>query len=196
MMPGDDRGFTLLEILVVLAVCGLLFAGLAQTLGFTLRAWGTQKAMIERDGDLDAVDRTLRGLIVRMELGDPRSETAPVVGNARSMLFLTELPIGSGALATRQVDAALRVDGDHRLILRWVPHYRTLLGVPRVTDTELLHNVDHIELSYWPRQDGTRWQPGWDARDLPALVRIRIVFRQGDPRQWPDIVAAPMQEIT
>jgi prepilin-type N-terminal cleavage/methylation domain-containing protein len=196
-MARNDRGFTLLEILVVLVVCGLLFAGLAQTLGFTLRAWGTQGAMIERDGDLDAVDRTLRGLIVRMELGDPRSETAPLVGNARSMLFLTELPIGSGALATREVDAALRVEGDHRLVLRWVPHYRTLLGVPpRVTDTDLLRNVDHIELSYWPRRDGTRWLAGWDERELPALVRIRIVFRQGDARQWPDIVAAPMQEMT
>src|ERR1700756_2942831 len=66
------RGFTLLEILVALAVFAFLVLGLTQGTQFGLRAWHAQAETIQATADLDTTDRVLRQLIERM---DPGTET-------------------------------------------------------------------------------------------------------------------------
>ena len=62
-------------------------------------------------------------------------------------------------------------------------------------ENELLQGVDHLDLSYLrPASSGGGWLDKWTGPTLPELVRIHIVFRKGDRRHWPDIVAAPMRE--
>jgi general secretion pathway protein J len=88
--------------------------------------------------------------------------------------------------------ATLKVDASHRLVLRWWPslHARRLRPQPPApTETELLRGVSRIELSFW--RTGGNWVSSWQSADLPALVRVRLQFPRGDPRHWPDIVAAP-----
>ena len=55
----------------------------------------------------------------------------------------------------------------------------------------LLDDVDAINLDYW---DGSAWRGQWKETAPPSLIRIRIVFPEGDPRRWPDIVAAPARD--
>jgi prepilin-type N-terminal cleavage/methylation domain-containing protein len=49
-------GFTLLEVLVALAVMGLLLFGLVQGSHFVLLGWDRQTRLAARTEDLDAVD--------------------------------------------------------------------------------------------------------------------------------------------
>lgn len=194
-MTRNDRGFTLLEVLVALVVVSFLVLGLAQGVRFGLHAWNAQGRVLARQNGLDAVDRTLRGLIARMQPGG--LVTAPTIaGTADRLAFVTELPVGAGDAGPRTAAVALTVDGSHRLLLRWTPDPQAIpLLVPPRHTVVLLSDVERLAISYWlPLSHGGGWVTQWDQPYLPALVRLRIVFRHGDRRLWPDIVAAPMQQ--
>ena len=69
---------------------------------------------------------------------------------------------------------------------------RVHLGYPAAAaERELLSGVDRIDISYF---EDSGWHTRWQQPGPPALIRIRIVFLDGDPRHWPDIVAAPIRE--
>ena len=192
--PGADAGFTLLEILVSLIVLALIILGLAQGLRFGILALHRQSSVIDQHADLDAVDRTLRNLIEQINPGT--THDAPQIrGNGSTMEFTSQLPYGAAAaLPDRQAEIRLLVDGANRLVLRWAPYsHATYLVPPLPSDTPLLQNVDRIELSYWARAGAPGWRRSWDRPEVPALIRIHIVFVKGTALVWPDIVAAPQR---
>lgn len=186
-MSVREGGFTLLELLVALVVLGFILAGLSQGAQFGLLAAGSQTRTVAERGELDAVDRAVRHLIQEM---DPGRAGAPpgLRGTASSLAFTSALPTAS-ALPVRQAAIVLAAEGG-RLVLRATPRFP---GVGASMETELLRDVERLEASYWSRGAQPRWVSSWAERDLPALVRLRLVFPPGDRRRWPDIVAAPMR---
>jgi general secretion pathway protein J len=194
MALTEDRrpnGFTLLELLVALTVLGFLFAGLAQGVHFGLLAWATETHLTGGNDDFNTLDSTLRHLI---EVADPGDDldSAPFAANRDRLDCITVLPNAYGGMLGRRIRATLLVDADHRLMLRWQPSARAtrLRGPPEPTETELLRGVSRIELAFW--RPGGAWVSAWRSPDLPTLVRVRLHFPPGDPRRWPDIVAAPI----
>jgi general secretion pathway protein J len=197
MRPGRQAGFTLLEIVTVLAILGMLVLVLAEGTGFGLRAWNTQNRLIESNADLDSLDRGLRQLVAGLDpLADGR--TPPVEGAADRVAFAADLPSAAGVLSGRRVTVGLGVDAGGRLVLRWTPAPHAVRLRPiQANETELTHNVSHLDMAYFgPAQDGAApsWNRTWSELTPPLLVRFRIVFKDGDPRHWPDIVVAPMQQ--
>ena len=192
MNTGRTAGFTLLEILVALVVLGFLMVGLSQGVRFGLTAWGMQERLINQRGDLDAVDRALRQFVARMDPGT-RADPPRVAGTQAEFAFTAALPsVADGGSA----DMLLTVDPAHRFVLRWLPHLharRTTPPPPPRVET-LLEGVGRVRFAYWrPSAAGGGWVGAWDGKSLPGLVRIQIVFPEGDRRHWPDIVAAPLR---
>jgi general secretion pathway protein J len=184
------NGFTLLEVLVALAVFGLLLAGLNQGVRYGVRAWELQARLANRHVDLDAVDVALRQMLATADPGNG-NEGAPFTATQDRLQLVVSLPDGAAALSSRRVNATLLVDAAHRLVLRWRPwlHAEQLAPPAALTETELLRGVSRLDLAFWQRRGG--WVGEWHALNLPALIRIRIVFPPNDPRHWPDLVAAP-----
>jgi general secretion pathway protein J len=192
---AGEGGFTLLEVLVSLVVLALIILGLAQGLRFGILAFQRQSTTIDRAADLDAVDRTLRGVIEQIDPGN--AHDAPEIrGNAQNVEFTSELPAGAAAaLATREAEIRILVDRAHRLVLRWAP-YRHAIPVgspPQPTDTVLLPHVDHITISYWARSGPAHWLSTWTRPEVPALIRVRLSFPRASGMTWPDIVVAPQR---
>jgi len=188
-------GFTLLEILVVLAVLGTLIVGLAQGLRWSVQAWDRQRRALDAVAELDATDRALRGLIEQMEPGR-RNDIPDIAGTDRTLRFTTWLPMAAGQPPTRRAEVLLLVDRQHRLLLRWTPspHAEPFVRALPV-DTVLLDGVDHIQISYRSAALTAGWQSDWQSTIPPLLVRIRIAFAPADPRHWPDLVVTPMREL-
>jgi general secretion pathway protein J len=197
-MKGGRRGesgFTLLEVLVSLVVLALIVLGLSQGLRFGILAFQRQSGAIDRAADMDAVDRTLRGIIEQIDPGNAH-DAPEIQGSAHSVEFTSELPEGAtAALPTRAAEIRIMVDRHHRLILRWAPYSHAIpIGPPPPsTDTVLLAGIDHITISYWARSGPPHWLSAWSAPEVPALIRIGLSFPPGSRMEWPDIVAAPQR---
>jgi general secretion pathway protein J len=190
-----QAGFTLLETIVALVVLGLLIVGLGEGVRFGLGARRAEDSLIAKGEGLDAVDRPLRTMIAG---ADPGSFNAPatLVGGPDRISFLTELPAGAAIEGIRRVHVVLGVDPAHRLVLDWQldPHAVALRRPPH-GQVVLLNDVARLAITYSkPAAEGGGWVQQWVVPELPALVRLRFVFRAGDRRLWPDIVAAPMRE--
>jgi general secretion pathway protein J len=192
---AGEGGFTLLEVLVSLVVLALIILGLAQGLRFGMLAFQRQSTTIGRAADLDAVDRTLRGIIEQIDPGNTH-DAPDIRGNAQTVAFTSELPEGAAAaLATREAEIRILVDRAHRLVLRWAPYrHATPVGSPpQPTDTVLLPQVDRITISYWARSGPAHWLGTWTSPEVPALIRIRLSFPRASGMTWPDIVVAPQR---
>jgi len=196
---GRQTGFTLLEMLVALVVLGFLMIGLTQGVRAGLALWDAQTRRVGETAELDAAARTLRRLL--SEIAPPSSAGLATIaasnpelkGGTESLAFVGDLPTGLGI--TQRADITLELSRG-RLVLRWTPHRHELSTAPAPppTETELVSNVERLDLAYWgnsPSGQETGWQAQWDGPAIPELIRIRLVFGEKDRRRFPDLIAAP-----
>ncbi len=196
---SGECGFTLLELLVMLVVLGFLLATLTQGIRMGLRSQQTVARIQVGTAELETTARVLRRLIARASPGDPAALEGAFVGTPHAASFVTTLPDGFGALATSEAEVSLGVADSHHLELRWRPHYRRWIDTPPPPRAmPLLDGVERLDLSFWQPGPGPgpgSWVQAWNSRDMPGLVRVRVIFPAGDGRHWPDIVVAPMREL-
>lgn len=198
--PGDRQssGFTLLEMLVALVVLALLMVGLTQGVRAGLALRQAQTHRLDDTAELDAVMRLLRTLLGQLPMMPDGSRLLTTdkgevfTGAADRVNFVGNLPSGLGM--RRRADVTLSLDG-RSLVLSWRPHRHDhpFAALPQ-TRTVLLHGVERMELAYWGAPQGgasPAWQSVWESPAAPDLIRLRLVFAKGDPRHWPDLIAAP-----
>lgn len=191
-------GFTLLEMLVVVTVLGFLIIGLTQGVRTGLTLWEAQSRRVGETAELDAAARILRALLSGIA---PSPSVGPtggaggleLKGSAASLAFVGDLPTGLGT--TQRADITLELSRG-RLVLHWTPHRHELsiAAVSPPTETELVGNVERLDLAYWGTSSSgqeTGWQAEWDGPAIPELIRVRLVFSANDRRRFPDLIAAP-----
>ncbi|HZU90446.1 MAG TPA: prepilin-type N-terminal cleavage/methylation domain-containing protein, partial [Stellaceae bacterium] len=109
-----QSGFTLLEILVALAVLGLLMVGLAQGVRAGLALWQAQTRRLAQIAEIDAGERLLRNLFSSMPppfaarfAGENAAPTG-LEGTADRVSFTGELPTGLGPARRARMTLELR----------------------------------------------------------------------------------------
>jgi general secretion pathway protein J len=190
MKTRASAGFTLLEIVVALAVFGFLLVGLSQTVRFGLAAWRQDARLSDGKTDLEAVDRSLRTVIENLDPGEEAGQ--PVInGSANALTGVTRSRVPGSDLTAIPIEAGLAVSGS-RLVLRWRPyHHGEPFGPsPPSQETALIDGVARIGITYW--QASGKWVSTWHEPDLPLLVRVRVTFVAKDAPRWPDLVVAPL----
>jgi general secretion pathway protein J len=190
MTARRTAGFTLLEILVALAVFGFLLAGLSQTVRFGLTAWRQEARLSDGKTDLEAVDRSLRSIVENFAPGDDAAPP-PIDGSGDSVTGVTRLRVPGSGLTPVPVEAGLAVSG-RRLVLRWRPYHHgtALVTPPRPVETELIGGIAQFRIEYW-KSPGV-WVSRWHEPELPLLIRFRLTRSDAGGPQWPDIVVAPL----
>lgn len=180
----SERGFTLLELLVVVTILGLILVALTGGIRFAGRAWETQERMIARQGDLDAVQNVLRQLIASGQAFE---------GHAGALHFVGTLP---RALKREGLfDIVLRTAGD-RLVIDWQPHFKGAIPPGEAMETELARNVSALDFAYYfvKGEEPGGWKRESKDKKRPALIQIAL--QNADGRAWPPLVVAPMIERT
>ncbi len=183
-------GFTLLEVIVALAVFGFLLVGLSQTVRFGLTAWRQNARLADGKTDLEAVDRSLRSIVENLSPGDENARPS-IDGLPNALTGITRLRVPGMGLEPIPIEAGLAVSGT-RLVLRWRPFHHSvpLASPPLPQDTELMSGVSRLGIEYW--QPSGVWVSKWNEPDLPLLIRFRIVLAGTNAPRWPDIVVAPL----
>jgi general secretion pathway protein J len=216
MIRGREQaGFTLLELLVAMTVLGVLTGLLASGLSFGTRIWERERGKLDVATELQLVQDVLRRLLTQaLPLSSPaergRTEEPAFVGSEDSVEFLGPPPaqLLAGGVYAYRVIARTEADGV-LLVLQWRlrPPQAGTTRV-RVTNAELeeqdqlstehevilLKALNSAEFSFFgAAEEGSSptWRDKWRSSKSPQLVRLKIGFRPGDPRIWPDLLMAP-----
>ncbi|UEM24402.1 prepilin-type N-terminal cleavage/methylation domain-containing protein (plasmid) [Skermanella mucosa] len=195
-------GFTLVEMLVTLALMGLVAVVTFGGLRFGARAWETGSGRAADAGEIEAVQTFLRRQMSRMLLPEDRSARASgavLLGEARGFQFLSILPpeLGVGGIGFFRIYLDTGADNG-RLALDWALYRPDGLVVPpdaAERSRALLRGVRDIRIGYYGAvRDGEdpAWRDAWLAHDrLPSLVKLELAFAEGDRRIWPPLSVAP-----
>jgi len=201
-MSGGKRirgqaGFTLVEVVIALAVFGLLMAALAGGLGFSLKASRAGARLTETTLAMARLDDLLhreigRALRLRVD-GRPHAPLA-FAGRADGLRFpisSPSYPTEAGLYEVRFEIAALA--GRETLLYTRLPYAEGPVADADDRARALLGDLAAtIRFAYY---DGKAWQDRWqDANALPRLVRLRISEPGSGALLWPDIVVRPEAE--
>lgn len=189
-----DSGFTLVELLVALAVLALAAAIVAAGLTGAGRAWAGGDGRRQAGEAVEAAQAVLRARIeqtVPVTQGSGAFAMIDFSGSDTVLSFLAPPAVAAGEGALRHY--TLRLGGDGGLVLSSLPDGR-LNGAPPPREERILAGVGGIDLAYFGREADGRgfWRDGWQgARALPELVRLRVRFPPGDRRWWPELIIRP-----
>jgi general secretion pathway protein J len=191
-----SRGFTLVELLVVLTLIGLIFVGLFSGLHLIGRATDASDRTSAALSDVETAQTFLRRTISEaMAYLTVSAAKAPpgFAGGTQSLRFIGMLPeaLRSGGPQLIEVAASPRGDGSLDLDLSWFPPRSDRAPIRR----RLLGGAHAITFAYFgalPGVSGAKgWQQSWSGKaGPPMLVRIVVRFSPDDPRVWPDLVIA------
>jgi len=196
---NTEAGFTLVELLVGVALFSLLAILLVNNVGFGFRAWqrGTvHAAQFERTLVAQDLLRRLIGNLYPMLVTEGGTQYIDFDGGPQSLGFLADAPVvaGSGGRFRYRIFVE-RQKGGANLIMSATPELARPNDNTLTRRTVLVPDIETAEFSYFGAEVSNRvlqWQDSWIQRiDPPSLVRIRIAFRAADAQPWPDLVIAP-----
>jgi general secretion pathway protein J len=184
--PSAEAGFTLIEIVVALALAGLVSLILMHGVGLTVRGVDRLSDRVERLDQRRALEALLRRSL-ELTAAIPVFEGRPAfVGQPDSLSFLSIAEDGGPGLY--RIKLAL----DAQLPDRPLMLTRQLVGstAPRRADGVLAHHVRRLALAYFGAPTPgvkSAWHSSWhEASAPPDLVRLSL--DDGDGGSRPPIV--------
>ncbi len=198
--PGRDGGFTLVEMLVSLALLSMAAVMMFQGLGSGQRLWAGEAARVGRGETIEAAQTALRTRLERLSpvtrvAGD--ATFADIQGDEREMTFIAPPPESERPAAARRY--RLTLDSHGALLLGAAEGGLAAQDAPVYRDQVMLLDIGDLNISYYgPGPDGgaAQWWSDWKQRITPPqLVRIRADMRAGDQRVWPELVVQPAATV-
>lgn len=193
-----QTGFTLLEIIVVMALLSLVMLGL----GASLRSFASTEARVdarlERAHEFRSVVRFVQSVTERVasdkRTKDVAAGTSPYwfAGEAQSMTWLGIMParFGAGGRYFFRL-AAEPVDAGQALVLRFAP-WAPEAGFPDWAQAEsrvLVSDLQAVQFRYLDaRSPELVWLDAWTPIDhLPSKLALTVADGRAE---WPDVVVS------
>jgi len=196
--PSASAGFSLVELLVVLAIFGLMSVLLFDSLHFASRASIAGNARLDRTRDVALASAFLRRQLADIRpLPDSPQETGRQVafeGGPSGLDFVAALPgyLAPGGFQSLRVALETGRSGS-ALTLRWQPLGGETADNAKPAPSVLLDGLSTADFSYFgptaPREPPD-WHATWSgATGLPMLIRLKLVFADGYAP--PELIVAP-----
>ncbi len=198
-MRARQRGFTLLEVVVAVALFALLMGLVYGGLGTAVKAHEAAGERVDQGARLRVVSGFLRrslGSAFPMALAGRREWRMLFEGDAERVRYVADLPGYLGLGGLHEIELLARRDGeDNTLVMRRRPLTIDEEGQPAGEFQErlLLERFGGLALRYFGADDERsppRWRNDWPAgQRMPELVEVRIQDATGEP--WPPLVVQP-----
>ncbi|MGD0884288.1 MAG: prepilin-type N-terminal cleavage/methylation domain-containing protein [Thermodesulfovibrionales bacterium] len=178
-LRGSREGFTLLELMVSMAVLGLivLIVAAAMKLGFRSVEAGEKR--------MDSIERTRASLTlieyqiqseIPLFVNDNGTLKSSFTGDKTSLQFFTNYSIWGGEKGYVSVSYSVESDSAGKKILSVSEN---IIGVSNSAETRLLNGYDDIFFEYFykdPTEEEGQWVEKWpDDTSIPDKVRIHLV---------------------
>lgn len=188
-MRNRAGGFTLLEVIIGVAVLSLIAGLLFQATTIGMRTWQTVKEQARAMDDAVRVQGVLRErlqharLLATPQLG---ARHHGFLGEASRLQFLAEAPgaLGNGALANYELEVR-GSSPDATLILRW----QSPSVANEWMEEALVGELIDWRISYMGAD--LQWRSTWNASNhLPALIRIDLQQAGRRTSDWPPLIVS------
>ncbi|KRD42326.1 general secretion pathway protein GspJ [Acidovorax sp. Root275] len=189
----SSRGFTLLELLIALAVTSAVVALMFAGVGVIGRSQERNQRVIERSERMLVVSQWLGRKFDTLRLLSRRDENIFVnffSGNAAGAIWVAPLPErgDAGGLYVFRTTPLRHGDGRVDLSVEAVPYDGALMALDwsRALRETLLTDVRTLQWHYQDGQTG-QWTQQWDSAKAyyPARIRVEVADARGD---WPSLV--------
>ena len=199
--PGERcRGFTLLEVLISLALFGIALSLLIGGFRYTTRAWEKSEEYSTDTANLQAVHRVFKNTLGRafpVTVNEGTDNLYAFEGSENRVRFATFLPPYPDQAGLYEVRFDIhRKKGLYQLTMSREAFseeaFRRDENIPEAGTTVLLETVQPPAFSFFGSPDAVQspdWHPAWDSdTQYPSLVRLTLP--NGDTGQpvWPEIV--------
>jgi general secretion pathway protein J len=192
-MKRQPLGFTLLEMLVGLALIGLMTLALFSALRFGTQSWERAESKSLLVVDYTTVENVLRremGKAFPMRVGLANENKVAFEGDASHVKFFTVLPAHFSAGGLSRVEVRYE-SGSNRpdappggtLLLRHALQDGQETDVPEgdeASTSRLLQGVESLSFAYFGRDTDTSeptWRDAWQPNGrLPQLVRLTMTL--------------------
>jgi len=199
------RGFTLIEMMVALALVSLMSLAMFQAYRFSQRAMMQATLVDAASHDVGAAQRFLRRVLEQVYPFEPGAGGAPegqphgLTGEISRLEVTAPALAAEGSAGLYRFDISVEGGEKGELTVRWAQDRNGLqkLNEKNGQHEVLLTDVQSFSVNYLELvelgngQFEPHWRDTWLDRLPPALVRIKITFAPGDRRRWPELIVAP-----
>ncbi|MCA1674412.1 MAG: prepilin-type N-terminal cleavage/methylation domain-containing protein [Actinobacteria bacterium] len=193
-------GFTLVELLIAIALFGLILTGLYSGLRMATRASDAGEAHATDNDELRAVMGFLRfelGQVYPLVFTNEDEERVIFEGEPDRLMFVARLPQHRGVGGAYQI---FLLEDQDRLVLRYrltkADHPYLFESGDVGKEVVLVPGVENVGFSYYGKRGRTaRFYSRWDDPErLPKLLRMRI-RPKGRGVHWPDLIVPIRAEV-
>jgi general secretion pathway protein J len=195
----SSRGFTLIEVLVSLAMMGIIATVLVASLQIGGHSWKRVTRTATNVEEIARAQQLLRQSLSSAHLvadsDDPAVFRPSLIGTPTTLEFSSMSPtLSDDALMRFRVGLA-EVDPTTIEVSYCRERNRASGSMPCDWSREvLITKVAGLSIQFWAGASGVPgyWISGWEDRAKPPrLIRIEVQFEPGDPRRWPPLYIEP-----
>ncbi|MCP3868263.1 MAG: prepilin-type N-terminal cleavage/methylation domain-containing protein [Gammaproteobacteria bacterium] len=192
-------GFTLLEVLIAIALFGITLSLLLGAFRFTSKAWEKGETAAAETTDLQVVHRVFQGMLGRafpVAIEEDTDSNFAFEGSDSMLKFAAFLPPYPDRAGLYRIQFTIAREGDkHRLTVsrdRFNPDDFQDGAVKKEHTALLLESPRPLEFSYFgilEDDEEPDWHPEWEFGErYPSLVRLSTSDETSEDTGWPSIV--------
>jgi general secretion pathway protein J len=194
MRARTQSGFTLIELVVAMALLGVMMLLLYSGLSFALRSWDAGEANGRRTADRRIGENFLRRELTEvfpMRWKDTQMLKLAFDGGKDHLRFVSSRPAGISqaglSLVGLQVEPDASSRARHLVMRRAMPddEAKDFGPLDRAERTILVADVDSVQFAYYGAENDynePKWEDAWPHEGrVPQMVRMRVKMADGTP---------------